>query len=342
MAATSPIGNPDRGRPSLAPLQIRVRKAPPPRKRRDLGLWMTIFSLLVTIAAGLSWLWWQSSGRRLRATPGRAAPAAGATRDRPPPAVPQAAEQATLPARLPEADASVPPPDSKTSVPLSRSPPSPAPASPSPTPATAPIEPVAPPAAEPEVQAAEPVDLQAVNAALAPVIGLLAAQDFDGADAAIEAAGNAGGIRQRLAPWRAVAASSRAFADYSQEALQATQPGHEYTVAGRTIAIVENERTFFIYRSQGRNKKIGRDQIPEPIRLAIVLDWFNDQPANQIYIGAYRATRNPPELAEARTCWEAARAAGFDVDRLLEWLDDPLVQARPPAEAGSSSPSSGD
>jgi len=187
-----------------------------------------------------------------------------------------------------------------------------------------------------------PVDPLAIDAALAPVIGLLAAQNFDGADAAIEAAGNAGGTRQRLAPWRAVAASARAFADYSQEALEATRPGHEYAVAGQAIAIVENERNFFIYRSQGRNKKIGRDQIPEPIRLAIVLDWFNDQPPNQIYIGAYRATRVPPQLAEARACWEAAKAAGFDVDRLLEWLDDPLVQAAALAEAGSSSPSSGD
>jgi len=187
-----------------------------------------------------------------------------------------------------------------------------------------------------------PVDPLAVDAALAPVIRLLADQDFDGADAAIEAAGNAGGTRQRLAPWLAVATSARAFADYSQEALEATRPGNEYVVAGSRIAIVENERNFFIYRSQGRNKKIGRDQIPEPIRLAIVLDWFNDQPSNQIYVGAYRATRNPPALDEARACWEAAKAAGFDVDRLLEWLDDPLVQARPPAEAGSSSPSSGD
>jgi len=168
---------------------------------------------------------------------------------------------------------------------------------------------------------------------LAPVIELLAAQDFDGADAAIEAAGNAGGTRQRLASWRAVAASARAFTEYSQEALEATKAGHEYAVAGQTIAIVENERNFFIYRSQGRNKKVGRDQIPEPIRLAIVLDWFNDQPPNQIYIGAYRATRFPPELAKARTCWEAAKAAGFDVDRLLEWLDDPLVQAQAPANA---------
>jgi hypothetical protein len=203
-------------------------------------------------------------------------------------------------------------------------------------------EPFASPPGEPEGKPAEPVDPQRVDAALAPVIKLLADQDFDGADAGIEAAGNAGGTRKRLAPWLAVAASARAFADYSKEALEATRPGNEYTVAGQRITIVENERNFFIYRSQGRNKKIGRDQIPEPIRLAIVLDWFNDQPANQIYIGAYRATRTLPELAEARACWEAARAAGFDVDRLLEWLDDPLVQAGAPAEAGSSSPSSGD
>ena len=91
MAATPPIGNPDRGRPSSAPLQIQVRKAPPPRKRRDLGLWMTVFSLLVTIAAGLSWLWWQSSGQRLLIASRRATPAASATRDRPPPASCQAA-----------------------------------------------------------------------------------------------------------------------------------------------------------------------------------------------------------------------------------------------------------
>ena len=317
MAATPPIGNPDRGRPSSAPLQIQVRKAPPPRKRRDLGLWMTVFSLLVTIAAGLSWLWWQSSGQRLLIASRRATPAASATRDRPPPALPQAPQQATLPARPPEAIAAA----------------SPLPASSSPAPAIASVEPSAPPAAEPHRAPAVPVDPLAIDAALAPVIGLLAAQDFDGAGAAIEAAGNAGGTRQRLAPWLAVAASARAFADYSQEALEATRAGHEYAVAGQTIAIVENERNFFIYRSQGRNKKIGRDQIPEPIRLAIVLDWFNDQPANQIYVGAYRATQVPPKLAEARACWEAAKAAGFDVDRLLEWLDDPLVQVQLPAGA---------
>jgi len=327
MAVTPPGRNPDQGRLlPKAPLQIRLRTAPPPRKRRDLGL-LTIFSLLITILAGLSWLWWQSSGERLLLASRRAAPAAvAATRDRPSPSVPQVPKQATLPVRLPEAIAPLSPP----------------PLSPSPAPVTAPVEPVAPPAAEPEVQAAEPVDPGAIDAALDPVIGLLAAQDFDAADAAIEAAGNAGGTRIRLAPWRAVAASARAFADYSQEALEATRPGNEYVVASRTIAIVENQRNFFIYRSQGRNKKIGRDQIPEPIRLAIVLDSFNDQPANQIYVGAYRATRTPPELAAARTCWEAAKAAGFDVDRLLEWLDDPLVQARGPAEAGSSFPGSGE
>jgi hypothetical protein len=80
----------------------------------------------------------------------------------------------------------------------------------------------------------------------------------------------------------------------------------------------------FKYRSSVGSKTVSHDKIPAGIMLAIVMQWFDENPANDLYLGAYHLSKSEPDLKLAREHWEKAQAAGADASGLMPLLDDPV------------------
>lgn len=145
------------------------------------------------------------------------------------------------------------------------------------------------------------------------------------AEASKEAQG--GEARRRVASWQQLAAYYKGFLDYREKALAAVKAGDEYDVKNQKIVVVEADDDTFVYRAAGGNKTVAREKIPALIKLAIVTRWFDDNPANDLYIGAYHLAKPEPDRQLAREHWERAAAAGADASGLMPLLADPLFVA---------------
>ena len=130
--------------------------------------------------------------------------------------------------------------------------------------------------------------------------------------------------KERVTGWKLLATYYKGFLDYREKALAAVKPGDEYDVKNQKVGVVEVDDEKFIYRTAGGNKTVPRDKIPAGIVLAIVMQWFDANPANDLYIGAYHLAKPEPDPEKAREHWEQALAAGADASGLLPLLDDPV------------------
>jgi hypothetical protein len=182
-----------------------------------------------------------------------------------------------------------------------------------------------PPSAEPpapEETAAE------INRLLAEVFAALQEQQFDAAQLAVKAAdkkASNGLAQKRVVSWDSLLTYAKGFADYRRQALAAVQPGQEYEIDDKKIGVIEIDAEKFIYRYAGKNKTVSADKIPGAILMTIVTKWFDRNPANNLYIGAYHATKAEPDLEKARASWQLANARGADASALLPLLDDPVL-----------------
>ena len=164
------------------------------------------------------------------------------------------------------------------------------------------------------------------------VTGALAALrlgDFDTADALLASALEGGRnlpAKRRVSDWQTLAQYAQEFAGFRAKAIAAVKPGDEYDVNGKKVGVVEIDDKKFIYRFQGRNKTTPRNKIPSGIALAIVTTWFDERPANHLFLGAHHATKPEPDLAKAREHWERAEKGGINAEPLLRLLDDPALQ----------------
>ena len=183
-----------------------------------------------------------------------------------------------------------------------------------------PVPPLAEPST-PEETAAE------INRLLAEVFAALQEQQFDAAQLAAKAADKkaAGPAQKRVVSWDSLITYAKGFADYRSQALAAMRPGQEYEIDDKKIAVIEIDAEKFIYRYAGKNKTVSADKIPGAILMAIVTEWFDRNPANNLYIGAYHATKTEPDLEKARASWQLATARGADASALLPLLDDPVL-----------------
>jgi outer membrane biosynthesis protein TonB len=136
---------------------------------------------------------------------------------------------------------------------------------------------------------------------------------------------------QRIDSWQQLATYYKGFLEFREKALAAVKAGNEYEVKNKKIAVVEIDDTVFKYRVAGETKRTDRDKIPGGIVLAILMEWFDANPANDLYVGAYHLAKaeSAPELA--REHWEKAEAGGADASALMPLLDDPVF-ARAMAE----------
>ena len=136
---------------------------------------------------------------------------------------------------------------------------------------------------------------------------------------------------QRIDRWQQLATYYKGFLEFREKALAAVKAGDEYEVKNKRIAVVEIDDTVFKYRVDGEARRTDRDKIPGGIVLAILMEWFDANPANDLYVGAYHLAKeeSAPELA--REHWEKAEAGGADASALMPLLNDPVF-ARAMAE----------
>jgi len=189
-----------------------------------------------------------------------------------------------------------------------------------------------PPKATTGTDAAAPdgaAELAKLDTLLAEVLAAMQAQDDDTVGRLLAAAakqvtanklGAAAG--QRVANWRHLATYYKGFLGFRQQALAAVKPGDEYEVRSQKIAVVEADDSVFKYRVAGETRTAERDKIPGGIVLAIVLSWFDPNPANDLYVGAYHLAKPESDPKLARQHWLKAEAGGADASALLPLLDD--------------------
>jgi len=189
------------------------------------------------------------------------------------------------------------------------------------------------PKPEPEPEPEPPTvveDPQKIEALLSRVAAALRMADFSAAADSAKAAGTAAqakASRKRVERWSDLVTFAEGFADYRSQALATVSPGVEFDIDGKKIIVVEIDDEKFVYRYAGKNKTAPRNRIPGGILMAIVTGWFDENPANDLFIGAYHATKEEPDFDKARECWERAAARGADASLLLPLLDDPLLAA---------------
>jgi hypothetical protein len=218
--------------------------------------------------------------------------------------------------------------------------------SPAPRP-RAPARPSAPAAAPAPQPPAEPADgkveesdddKRQIEAAIQDAFAALQNEEYDAARKALDAAAEKSGSndsKKRVNRWRDLVTYAEGFAGYRTEAVAAVKSGQEYEIDGRKIGIIEVDKRKLIYRDRGKNVTKSRGKIPTKILMAIITDWFDANPANNLYLGAHYATKREPDAEKAREYWKRAQAGGADASTLLPLLDDPVLQA-----AGTADPNS--
>ncbi len=294
----------DGGSASPAPA-IEIRRQVVYRKKSSgSGVLLLLIAGLAAAAGGLYWY-------KFRAPPAAA--------KRP------AADMAMVEERRPEPEPTAEPEPTPKPKRKPKPRPEPEPA-PQPEPAPEP-EPPAPKAPEPEPPAPKD-DPQKIEVSLRGVAESLRTAEFAAAaEAAKEAAAaaKAKASRERVERWTELVTFAKGFADYRNQALAAVTPGVEFDIDGKKIIVVEIDDEKFVYRFAGKNRTTPRNRIPGGILMAIVTGWFDQNPANDLFIGAYHATKEEPDFDKARECWERAASRGADASLLLPLLDDPLL-----------------
>ena len=174
-------------------------------------------------------------------------------------------------------------------------------------------------------------DTKKLDATLAEVLAAMRTGADDTADGRLSAAsalvkGSRLGAdaASRVASWRQLATYYKGFMGFRAQALAAVAAGDEYEVRNQKIAVVEVDDEVFKYRVAGETRSSPRDKIPAGIVLAIVMAWFDANPANDLYVGAYHLGKPESDAKRAREHWLKAESAGADASSLLPLLDDPV------------------
>jgi len=180
--------------------------------------------------------------------------------------------------------------------------------------------------------AADKAALAKLDKPLGEALEALRDKDMERAAAIIEEAAakaGRGAAADRAARWQQLGEYFKGYFKFREQALAAVKSGNEYDVNNQKVAIVEVEGDKFVYRSAGGNKTVTRDKIPAGIVLAIVTDWFDENPANHLYLGAYHLAKPESDPARARKEFEMAEAGGADASGLMPLVDDPLFAEKP-------------
>lgn len=178
-----------------------------------------------------------------------------------------------------------------------------------------------PPADEPDV-------LAKIDDAVKRCLEAVSRREYDTAERAMKAVeGIAPEKREatRIAGWIELVTYAKGFYDYRNQAIAAMKPGDEYDVKSKKIAVVDVNDEAVTVKVAGQQKTWPRDDIPGAVVQAVVESWFDANPANQLYLGAYHFTKPEPDLEQAEACWSKAMIGGADASQLIPLLTDPVV-----------------
>lgn len=163
---------------------------------------------------------------------------------------------------------------------------------------------------------------------LAAASAAMATHDFDAAEQVLAEAmhkAEGGPLEPRVRGWQELLHYARGFDDMRRQAIAEVTSGNEYDTPAGKVAIVESGADTFSFRAAGKTVRRTPATIPRLVLEAIVTDWLDDRPANQLFLGAYHATKAEPDFDAAREAWQKAATAGVDASVLLPLLDDPLI-----------------
>ncbi|MFN9273930.1 MAG: hypothetical protein ACK6DO_13025 [Planctomycetia bacterium] len=302
---------------------VAVKTRPVYRKQSSgTGGLLLLLALLAAAAGGLAWYWKNGKPLKTTLTLTRGGDVTGIVRENADSKPQRQPEPEPQPQASPKTAPNIP-----SGPPVDPPKPKPKP-KPKPEPEPEPSTEEPAPKESPDAAATAEADAEAIEPFLKKALAALQDDEFDDADDALGQAGDEAMGRaaaDRLAQWQALVAYARGFADLREQALDAARAGLEYEIDGKRVAIVEIDNAKVIYRLTGKNKTVPRSRLPAKLMLAIVTKWFDRKPANQLYLGAYQATKPQPDLDKAREAWHLAERGGADASELLPLLDDPVL-----------------
>jgi len=238
----------------------------------------------------------------------------------PPPQSPDVPPQSDTPRVSPEPEPVEPQTPTPTALEPTTNNPAPLPAE-NPTPSSPP-ENLTPPPVD------HPAQLARINDAAKRCLEALRNRDYDAAERTmkdVEAMAPDDREANRIAGWIHLSSCAKSFDGYRDRAISAIKPGNEFDVKTKRIAVVEATPQAITVMVAGQLKTWPRDDLPGAVVQAVVETWFDDSPANQLYLGAYHLTKATPNLEKAEACWSKAMIGGADASLLIPLLKDPVV-----------------
>lgn len=86
--------------------------------------------------------------------------------------------------------------------------------------------------------------------------------------------------------------------------------------------VVEAQPTYITLRGEGQSRRFTIENMPANVALTIAARWFDKNPKNKLFIGAFYASEG--SLADAKKMWDEAAKAGVDAKPLLPLLSKEL------------------
>jgi hypothetical protein len=174
-----------------------------------------------------------------------------------------------------------------------------------------------------------------IDAAVEKAFKALVDSDFDAAAAALEPARKARKDRpeaERVDSWQLLVDYAKGFEGYRRQAVAAVKGGNEYDIprskgeGEMKVGIVDVADGKIVFRVEGQTLERPLEKLPANLLSAIVEDWFDDNPANGLYLGAYHLTRPEPDIRAAERLWSSAALRGADAAPLLPLLEEPVIR----------------
>ena len=138
--------------------------------------------------------------------------------------------------------------------------------------------------------------------------------------AAAEQLATSGEPKQLVEGFKALPKYVDGFWEAVREGTKGLEEAGELKVGNTFVSIVEVGSGQLTIRASGKNHRYPLDELPAGLAVAIAKRWFDDQPDNKVYLGAFYFVDPRTDAAEAKRLWEEAASAGVNVKGLLALL----------------------
>jgi hypothetical protein len=107
------------------------------------------------------------------------------------------------------------------------------------------------------------------------------------------------------------------FQQAVKESLTALKNKEEFAYGDDRIGVVEVTSDLLVVRIGGANKEYPVDNLPSKLAVAVAEDWFDNNPANKLAIGAFLVVHPKGDRDRARALWQEAQNAGLSNEAAL-------------------------